>query len=191
MNQFLIILTAIAMTISVVEDIRRMKIPNWVTFPTMLLAVLFHSVSDGFGGFIYGVSGLATGIGLFIVPYLMGGMGAGDAKLMGATGAILGPKGVVAASVVVILFGGLYGVILLALNPTYGVSFARRLWAMLKTTVLTCRFYYIPPAEEDNQPILRYAIPIAFGALSYVVVDHLGYDLFRTIFDSAFGKLSI
>ncbi len=48
---------------------------------------------------------------------LMGGMGAGDVKLMGALGAIFGAKGIIITSILVILAGGVYGLILYALNP--------------------------------------------------------------------------
>ena len=83
MSYYLLSLLAVTMGIAVIEDIRRFKIPNWVTYPTMLLALLAHAVAGGLDGFLFSAGGVATGIGLFIIPYLMGGMGAGDAKLMG------------------------------------------------------------------------------------------------------------
>ena len=59
------------------------------------------------------------------------------AGAMGAAGAILGAKGILMASILVVLFGGIYGVILFAMNRRYAVSFARRLWVTIKTLFLT------------------------------------------------------
>lgn len=177
MHTFLIILLAIAIGISVIEDIRRQKIPNVVTFLTMVLALAYHSFSGGVGGFLFSIEGLAIGIGLFIIPYLMGGMGAGDAKLMGAVGAILGPKGTCIAAIIIYLAGGLYGAILFAMHPKFAVSFLKRLWTTIKTFFLTAQFIYIPPDKNEKQPVLRYAIPIAVGALSYLIIKVSGYDL--------------
>ena len=113
MDTILIFLLAITMGVSIIEDIRRQKIPNLVTFPVMVLSLVYHSLSAGLDGFLFSAGGLAVGIGFFIIPYLLGGMGAGDAKLMGAAGAIFGPKGICIASIIVYLAGGLYGAILL------------------------------------------------------------------------------
>lgn len=186
MSIYLLILMAIAMSASVVEDIRRMKIPNLVTLPTMGLAIVFHSGSGGIDGFLFSFGGLITGIGLFLLPYLMGGLGAGDTKLMGAAGAILGVKGIIGASVIVLLTGGIYGLILYALNPICAVSFAKRLWSTIKTIFLTRQIIIIPPCKEEKQPVLRYAIPIAVGTLTYLALEMSGYDIFTLLFKGAF-----
>jgi prepilin peptidase CpaA len=181
MQEYLIILLTIAMGIAVIEDIRRLKIPNWVTFPTMLLALAAHSVTSGVDGLLFSAWGLAAGIGLFIIPYLMGGMGAGDAKLMGAAGAVLGAKGILMTSILVVLFGGAYGAILLALNRRYAISFVRRLWATIKTFVLTKNLILIPPETEEKRPVLRYAIPITVGTFCHLAIEHNGYDIFKQL----------
>jgi prepilin peptidase CpaA len=190
MDHYLTTLLALSMGISVIEDIRRMKIPNLVTFSTMLLAVSYHFISGGIEGLFFSFGGLLSGIGFFIIPYIMGGMGAGDVKLMGAAGAILGPKGVCAASVLVILAGGVYGIILFAIYPRYAVSFIKRLWAMLKTLAMSAQFILIPPAENEKQPILRYAIPIAIGTMSYLAIEMNGHDLFAQLFGFHFSIFS-
>ena len=183
----LIILLAIAMGIAVIEDIRRLKIPNWVTYPTMLLAIITHGITGGLDELLFSAGGLAMGIGLFILPYLMGVMGAGDAKLMGAAGAILGPEGIIASSVMVVLVGGVYGAVLLVLDRHYAVSAVRRLWGTIKTLLLTKNLIIVPPDKEENKPVLRYAIPIAVGTFSYVAVELNGYDLFVRLFGVHFG----
>ena len=65
-----------------VSDLRTGRIPNWITVP-----------------------GAALGLGIFMVLYLAGGMGAGDVKLFGAVGALVGPQ----ALVWVFIFTGLLG----------------------------------------------------------------------------------
>jgi prepilin peptidase CpaA len=184
----LIILLAIAMGIAVIEDIRRLKIPNWVTYPTMFLALFAHLVSGGVEGLLFSAGGLASGIGVFIIPYLMGGMGAGDAKLMGAAGAILGAKGVLMASILVVLVGGVYGAILFALNRRYAASFVRRFAATIKTFLLTRSFIIIPPDDKEKQPVLRYAIPIAIGTFCYLAIELNGYDVFRQLIGAHFSN---
>jgi prepilin peptidase CpaA len=182
MNHFLLILTVIAISIAIIEDLRRLKIPNWVTLPTMLIAIVYHSVSGGFDGFLFSAAGMAVGIGLFIIPYLMGGMGAGDAKLVGAMGAILGPKGILVASVLIILTGGIYGLLLFAVNPRYATSSIRRFWKMLKTFVLTAQIVILPPDSGEKPPVLRYAIPIAAGIIMYIAMESQGYSIFDHVF---------
>jgi prepilin peptidase CpaA len=177
MDLFLIILTIITMGISVAEDLRRQKIPNLVTFPSMVLALVYHSITGGLDGFFFSSGGLALGIGFFIIPYLLGGMGAGDAKLMGAAGAIIGPEDICMASIIVYLAGGLYGAILLAMHPKYAISFLKRLWTTIKTFFLTTQFIIIPPDKNEKQPVLRFAIPIAVGTLSYFFMKTALEDL--------------
>ena len=181
MNPFLITLLAVSIGISLAEDLRRQKIPNVVTYPTMALAVGYHSLSSGLSGLSFSAGGLALGIALFVVPYLLGGMGAGDVKLMGAAGAIFGPKGICIASILVILSGGVYGMILFAMHPRYAGSFLRRLWGTFRIFVLTKHLVLIPRDIDEKQPVVRYAMPIALGALSYLFMNITGYDLFHEV----------
>ena len=139
----------------------------------------------------FSAGGLALGIGLFIIPYVLGGMGAGDVKLMGAAGAILGPKGVIIASILVILAGGVYGLILYATHPSYIGSFFRRLWITFKTFLWTHQFILIPPAKDDRRAVLRYAVPIAVGCFAYLLMKITGYDLFPRLLGDEFKIFSI
>jgi prepilin peptidase CpaA len=191
LEYFLIILLSSAISISVIEDVRRGKIPNAITFPTLVVALVYHFLTAGLPGLLFSTGGLAVGMGLFIIPYIMRGMGAGDVKLIGATGAILGAKGIVIASIIAVLSGGVYGLILLALNPGYGASALARIWMTIKTFFLTRQFILIPPDKDKPRPVLKYAIPIAIGTLGYMFMLITGYDLFPELLGDQFEILSI
>ena len=178
MNFFQTLLLIGTTWISAIEDLRCQKIPNIVTYPSMALAIGYHILSAGLSGLIFSAGGLALGIAFFIVPYLLGGMGAGDAKLMGAAGAVLGPKGVIILAFIVIFLGGIYALILLIIHHDYSRSLLRRLGITLKTFLLTHQLILIPPGKDEKQPVLRYAVPIALGALCYIVMQLTNFDLF-------------
>ena len=181
MDLFLVILLVSAITVSVVEDVRRCKIPNLVTFPTIVVALIHHCISSGPSGLFSSAGGLVIGMGFFMIPYAMGGMGAGDVKLMGAIGAILGPTGIITTSILVFLAGGLYGLVLFALNPKYTYSFLNRSWSSIYFFIKTFQLITIPRDAGVKQPVLKFAIPIAAGALGYMVMKLTGYDIYSEL----------
>ncbi|NTU88645.1 MAG: prepilin peptidase, partial [Actinobacteria bacterium] len=73
---------------SVRSDLRERKIFNKVTVSFAVVGLFLNTVYDVPGGFLTGLTGLAVGLFVFMIPYLMHGMGAGDLKLMAAVGAL-------------------------------------------------------------------------------------------------------
>jgi prepilin peptidase CpaA len=191
MDSALFILLAIALTIAVIEDVRRQKIPNLVTFPTMIAAIALHSLATGLNGFVFSTGGLAVGMGMFLIPYMMGAMGAGDVKLMGAVGAAFGPKGIIIASILVVLAGGLYGFIIVALHPGYTASLLKRAWETIKTVAMTLQYAPLAPDRHNKLPVLKFAIPIALGATVFMWMKITGYDLLPEMLGDNFMILSI
>ncbi len=163
--------------ISAAIDIRSQKIPNLLTFPTMVVGLSYHTVVAGWNGLLFSFSGLALGIGVFFIPYLMGGMGAGDAKLMGAAGTIIGPKGVFIAFIFTAITGGVYALIVFLLNIQYFRSFITRSALAAKTFAFTRQFIPIPAAETEKKPKLCYGVAIAIGTLFYIFLNYYGYKL--------------
>lgn len=81
---------ATVMVICAVTDLRQRRIPNLLTYPTVLTALTAHCYIGGFDGLLFSLGGMAVGFAVLIVPYIFGGMGAGDVKLMSSVGAVLG-----------------------------------------------------------------------------------------------------
>jgi prepilin peptidase CpaA len=178
---FLIFTLASGMTISALWDVKTGKIPNIFTFPMMLFGFAYHGVTSGLMGLGFSAAGLGVGIFVFFIPYLMGGMGAGDAKLMGAAGAMLGPKGVIIAAVISIVFGGIYAMALLAIHHDFTRSLLRRMGITLKTFLLTTQIILIPSGKDDKQPTLYYGVPIALGIMCYVYLKITGSNFIQDI----------
>jgi prepilin peptidase CpaA len=173
---FLILLLSAILVVAAVQDLRFQKIPNLLTYPTMAIGLACHGLTSGLDGLLFSAGGLALGTGIFILPYLMGGMGAGDAKLMGAAGAVLGLKGVFIAFLLTAIVGGVYALIVLFISHRKG-SFPG-LATTLKTFVFTGQFIRMTGAEDEKKPRLCYGVAIASGTLLYIFFGHvLGYGL--------------
>jgi prepilin peptidase CpaA len=149
-------------------DIRSHKIPNWLTIPSFLVAVSYHATCGGVAGLIFSLQGVALGMGIFSIPYLMGGMGAGDVKLMGVVGAFLGMGKVAMALLWTAVIGGLYAIVLL----TY--------YATLKRTIRPCpsavcpcevrEEILTPSGAKLKKPCLYYGVVIAIGTFLSLAV---------------------
>lgn len=173
---FLTIVLISILIVSVVVDIRVRKIPNILTFPAMLLGLVYHTVTNGWSGLAFSAEGLVVGIAIFIIPYIMGGMGAGDAKLMGVIGAMIGPKSVLIASLFTAVVGGIYALAVLLFNMQYFKGFVERSAITVKTFAFTRQFIPIPGSESEKKPKLCYGVAIAIGTLFYVFLESFGYQ---------------
>ncbi|MFW6326645.1 MAG: A24 family peptidase [Desulfovermiculus sp.] len=169
-----------ALIFAAVYDLKYRKIPNLLNFPLAGVALVTHTAFSGLDGLMFSGAGMLLGTALFLPPYIFGGMGAGDAKLMGAVGAVLGAKGVFFSALLTALYGGVYALLLLAVHRGYSRSFFSRIWGTFMSFVLTRQ--YIPASQTENpgqSPRLCYGLAIALGTATYVLFDIMGIDLTR------------
>ena len=96
---------------SVYTDLRAHRIPNVLTFSGLALGVLIQSTGFGLEGALVAAYGMCIGLAVFIPFYLLGGMGAGDVKLMGALGAFLGPLPIFMAGMWSLMAGAVLAVL--------------------------------------------------------------------------------
>jgi prepilin peptidase CpaA len=106
--------------IAVWFDYRERRIPNQLVFTGMIAGLVIGMISGGVKGLAWSALGLLAGIGILFVPFAMGGMGAGDVKLLGAIGAILGARGALFSMLYGAIAGGLISVIILARHGRLG-----------------------------------------------------------------------
>lgn len=90
MNQIIWLLAAAVALTAGILDARFRRIPNWLTYPAVPIAILLHSIAEGWHGAKLSLLGTALGLGLLLPFVLIRSLGGGDWKLVGALGAFLG-----------------------------------------------------------------------------------------------------
>ena len=108
---------AIAMILGLsasVTDLRSRNIPNWIPVAGLLAGIAWHVYRSGWWGLGTALLGAVSGFVVFLVFYLMGGMGGGDVKLMAGFGALLGSRALFYASLYTAIIGGIWAVVALA-----------------------------------------------------------------------------
>lgn len=92
LSSLLWFLTLAVALIAIFYDLKYRIIPNFITIPSVICGICIHTITSGITGFYSSIFALSIGAGFFIIFYLLGGMGAGDVKLMGGVGALVGLK---------------------------------------------------------------------------------------------------
>ncbi len=163
MEPILYIGLAVGLIVAGITDVREGRIPNWLTFSLAGLGVTVHSWQQGWSGLLWSFEGLAMGILCLLFFYIKGGMGAGDVKLLGAIGAIVGPQNVVYVFGFAALLGGIYSVAVLCSQGGLG-------YLVMRMQTLLSR---LKIGEGDSsstetpfkEPKLRYALVIGLGTV--------------------------
>lgn len=167
-NSPLSVMVIVVAILGAAWDLKSRKIPNWLTLSSALIGLGMRFFFNGFHGLTVAFLGVILGIALLVLVYLMGGMGAGDVKLLGALGAFLGPWLILAAFLWMALAGGIIAIGLILWKKALKTTFHN-----LKTIFLSF-LMGIPPHETkmtiENQSLLKlpYGLPIAVGAIMAV-----------------------
>jgi prepilin peptidase CpaA len=75
-----------------IDDLRRRRISNWIPGSAFAGGLVLQSAQHGWRGAGAALLGTLAGASVFLIFYLLGGMGGGDVKLMAGFGALLGAK---------------------------------------------------------------------------------------------------
>ena len=87
-------------------DLASRRIPNLLTVTAMAVGLAGHVMFEREAGLAWSLAGLVVGLGLLVLPCILGGMGGGDLKLMAALGTLVGPASVFEIALVSAVAGG-------------------------------------------------------------------------------------
>jgi prepilin peptidase CpaA len=134
-----------AVLVAAATDVWRYKIYNVVSLPLLATGLIYHGMVGGAAALGVSLLGALFGFGVLLFLYLLGGMGAGDVKLLAAVGAWLGLPHVVVVFLASSLAAGLYALVLIVVYRTAGDT-----WGNLKIVWFRLRVLGRRLAEEDR-----------------------------------------
>jgi prepilin peptidase CpaA len=148
--------------IAAVIDVRERRIPNKLTYSAFILGILLQAVLEGWKGVLSGMLGAVVFGGLFLLFYIVHGMGAGDVKLAAPLGCLAGIPASLNLMAATAAAGGILAVI-------YMVR-AHRVAQTLRNTLSILVFHKNfgfqahPTVNLENAEALRMPYGLAFAA---------------------------
>lgn len=162
------VICSILLAVAVFMDIRKRIIPNILTFPAAGCGLMFHGICTGWcPGSFFAFKGMATGIALLIIPFVLGGTGGGDVKLLGAMGAWLGSSIVIEVFVYGAIAGIVFALFLIFIRKKK-ISIMS-VWDDILYFSLTGK----KVASSKNKNGFPYSLPVAIGFCCYLLKEWL------------------
>lgn len=169
----------LVLLIAVVTDLLYRRIPNLLTGSTIIIAMAAHFFFSGINGLLFGLFGLLLAFGLFIFPYMAGGMGAGDVKLISSVGAVLGWQNTLVSILFIALTGGVMALAVILREN----SFKNTLLRIYTSFILLVGQKRISALKHDRHQTIQYGIPygvaISCGTLFFILYMILAHNTFR------------
>ncbi len=107
---------------AIVDDLSRRQISNWISGSAFAAGLVLQTIEGGWRGAGSALLGTLTGAAVFLIFYLLGGMGGGDIKLMAGFGAVLGVKRLLEAALWTAGCGGLLALAVIAVRTVRDIS---------------------------------------------------------------------
>jgi prepilin peptidase CpaA len=165
-------LVTVTLVVAAVIDGIQLKVPNWLTFPMIALgwAYSFYlSGTPGWEGLGYSLMGTVVGLALLLPAYAIGGMGAGDVKLMAGIGAWMWVEVTVLSFAVSAVAGGVIAVVMVLARKGWQ-KHQQQFW-MIWNEILTVKspekLAEIARHRKPSMLLLPYGIPMAIGTIAY------------------------
>jgi prepilin peptidase CpaA len=150
----------------ILGDVRTRRIPNLLSGFAVVAGIVLNTIYFGTDGLLASLGGFLVTVGLLLAPFALGGLGGGDVKMMGAIGALLGPRVTVLALLVGLAFGG----VVMAIHLV-------RLGRLRETLVNIVTMVAASMVGGSLEPLrmspgqpgaitLPYSVPLGFGTLA-------------------------
>jgi prepilin peptidase CpaA len=167
-------LLLIVLLAAAVYDVRYRRIPNWVSVGGALLGISLNTfLYRGVPGLLFSFKGLALGFGIYFVLYALHAMGAGDVKLMGAVGAVVGWQDWFGIFMITAIVGGFMALLLTVMRKRLKAT----VWNLgyIMGEMKHGRAAYVTREELDVKSSKSVGLPhgavIAVGTIFYLALS--------------------
>lgn len=149
-------------------DVRYRRIPNIVVLATLVAGLAINCSMNGWHGMLISAEGFVLAFVPMLLMHLFGAMGAGDVKLSGAVGAVLGVTMVPSALIVIVMLGAALAVYSML---RAGTVFST-LHGVLRIFVGVIPGWEMPrfALPQDRRHTIPYGVAIMLGSLITIAV---------------------
>jgi prepilin peptidase CpaA len=160
----------ILLIIALVSDIKTFKIKNHITLTFTAAGIVTNTINMGFEGLKASLLGWCTPVILLIILYFLKMLGAGDIKLFGAIGAIMGYKFAAYSVLFSFILGGIIGIGFLAVRRN-ALERIKYFFNYIKCCVLSCSLLeYSDFKSNATNDRFRFTYAIVPGTLLQMVL---------------------
>ena len=162
-------LIVVVLVEAAVIDGRLLRVPNWLTFHLALGGLAFWAWTAGASGLALSMAGLVVGLALLMPLHAIGGMGAGDVKLLAGVGAWVGVGPTLGAFATSAIVGGVIAVGMIAWRGAWRRHGGQML-AIGRDIVAVRDPAQLSREAAERKPrmlLLPYGIPLAIGSIGY------------------------
>ena len=161
-----------ASLIAAATDLWNFKIYNSLTMPLLISGLIFNAIFGGWAGVANSAMGFMFGFFILILFYGMGGMGAGDVKLMAGIGAWLGMPLTFYVFIASALAGGVYAIVLLLFQS--GLQYTLINMQILWLRMTSFSRHFLPDTrieteikrDDRRKRLIPYASMVALGVIA-------------------------
>ena len=149
----------VVLIVAAVIDGKLLKVPNW----------LHWTIESGFSGLGFSMWGTFVGMMLLLVLRNVGGMGAGDVKLLAGIGAWLGALITLKAFAATCIVGGIMALVMIWRSGRWEKHYAmaHQILHEWKTVRKPSELATIARQRKPDMYLLPYGIPMAIGSIIY------------------------
>lgn len=168
-SQWHIWVVSVILVVAAVIDGWKLKVPNWITFPMIISGWVYSYFSQGLEGLGWSLLATMFGLALLYGIYMVGGMGAGDVKLLAGIGAwvhVENTWNIFAATAIV---GGIMALGMVAYSGRWRKHYNQ--FKMLLGEFVEVRdpeaLFQRAAERKPRMYLLPYGIPMTIAALGY------------------------
>lgn len=162
------LLSAILILAAVIDG-WALKVPNWVTFPLIVAGWCYSLFAFGWEGLGWSLMGTIVGLALLLPAYAIGGMGAGDVKLLAGIGAWVHVTHTFNAFCISAIVGAVMAVLMVLWKRSLRKHTLQ--FKAILTEIITIRnpetLSAIAADRKSTMQLLPYGIPITVGTIGY------------------------
>jgi len=156
-------------------DGKELRVPNKITLPMIVAGWIWSSIHYGntdqgwYIGLMWSLAGTGVGLATLLPAYAVGGMGAGDVKMMAAIGAWCHCTITFYAFCVSAIVGAILAVIMIVSSGEGRKHYAQFFCILqeIKTIKDPEELAKIATARKTKMRLLPYGIPLAIGTVLY------------------------